>query len=122
MKKGGYGDMTMGEKIKSARMAKKLTQRQLADLIDVKHNSISDWESDKHAPDIDTLEKICRALDVTSTYLMGQKSDDEYGNIVGNLMNQPDLLDMIEEYQELNSEDKKAIRQLISSLYKASGG
>lgn len=37
--------MTFGEKIKQARIAKKLTQKQLAEKINAKHNSISDWES-----------------------------------------------------------------------------
>lgn len=36
--------MTFGEKIKQARTAKKLTQKQLAEKINAKHNSISDWE------------------------------------------------------------------------------
>ena len=36
--------MTFGEKIKTARISKHYTQRQLAELINAKHNSISDWE------------------------------------------------------------------------------
>lgn len=114
--------MTFGDKIKSARISKKLTQKQLADLIGAKHNSVSDWEKDKSRPDMDTIELICGTLDINPSYLMGTKSDDEYGNIVGNLMNNPDLLDMIEEFKNLSENDKKAIRQLISSLSKLSRG
>ena len=108
--------MTFGEKIKSARVAKKYTQKQLADLINAKHNSVSDWEKDKSKPDMDTIELICGALDITPSYLMGTKSDEEYGNIIGVLMNEPDLIDMIDEFKILKDEDKKAIRQIISSL------
>lgn len=114
--------MTFGDKIKSARISKKLTQKQLADLIGAKHNSVSDWEKDKSRPDMDTIELICGTLDINPSYLMGTKSDDEYGNIVGSLMNNPDLLDMIEEFKNLSDNDKKAIRQLISSLSKLSRG
>nr|DAQ01134.1 MAG TPA: helix-turn-helix domain protein [Caudoviricetes sp.] len=114
--------MTFGDKIKSARISKKLTQKQLADLIGAKHNSVSDWEKDKSRPDMDTIELICGTLDINPSYLMGTKSDDEYGNIVGSLMNNPDLLDMIEEFKNLSENDKKAIRQLISSLSKLSRG
>lgn len=114
--------MTFGDKIKSARVSKKLTQKQLADLIGAKHNSVSDWEKDKSRPDMDTIELICGTLDINPSYLMGTKSDDEYGNIVGSLMNNPDLLDMIEEFKNLSENDKKAIRQLISSLSKLSRG
>ena len=109
--------MTFGEKIKSARTAKKLTQRQLADLVGAKHNSVSDWENDRFKPDVDTIELICGVLGLTPTYLVGEKSDEEYGDIVGNLMNDHELLDMVEEFKQLSSDDKKAIRQIISSLF-----
>lgn len=110
--------MTFGEKLKFARVTKEYTQKQLADLINAKHNSVSDWEKDKSKPDMDTIELICGALDVTPSYLMGTKSDDEYGSIIGNLMNEPDILDMIDEFKKLTVEDKKAVRQIISSLSK----
>lgn len=114
--------MTFGEKIKSARLLKKMTQKDLAKIIGAKHNSISDWENDKFKPDMDTVELLCGALDINPSYLMGTKSDEEYGNIIGNLMNEPDILDMIEDYKSLNDSDKKAIRQIISSLCKESRG
>lgn len=111
--------MTFGEKIKSARVARKLTQRQLADMINAKHNSVSDWENDKSKPDMDTMELICGVLELTPTYILGNKSEQEYGNIIGNLMNEPDTLDMIEDYKLLTVDDQKAIRQIISSLKKS---
>lgn len=108
--------MTLGEKIKSARKAKGLTQRQLADMVSAKHNSVSDWESNKSKPDMDTVELLCGALDLTPTYLVGSKSDDEYADIIGKIMNEPGLLDMIDDYRNLSENDKKAICQIISSL------
>lgn len=114
--------MTLGEKIKTARLAKKLTQKQLAEMINAKHNSVSDWESDRYKPDMDTIELLCGALDLTPTYIMGTKTDKEYGNIVGAIMNEPDTLDMISMYKELSEEDKNAIRHIISSLYNKSRG
>ena len=111
--------MTLGEKIKTARLAKKMTQKQLAEMVNAKHNSISDWESDRYKPDMDTIELLCGALDLTPTYIMGNKSEEDYGNIVGKLMNEPDLLDMIEDFKTLANNDQKAIRQLISSLAKS---
>ncbi len=114
--------MTFGEKIKNARKAKKMTQENLAKIIGAKHNSVSDWENDKSKPDMDTIELLCGALDINPSYLMGTKSDEEYGNIIGNLMNEPDILDMIDDYKKLEDNDKKAIRQIISSLIKVSRG
>lgn len=108
--------MTLGEKIKSARKAKGFTQRQLADLVNAKHNSVSDWEKGKSKPDPDTIELLCGALEVTPTWLVGSKSDDEYADIIGKIMNEPGLLDMIDDYKNLSENDKKAICQIISSL------
>lgn len=63
--------MNFGEKIKSARKAKKLTQRQFAELIGAKHNSISNWENNQNKPDPDTIERICGVLEITPSYLLG---------------------------------------------------
>ena len=113
--------MTLGEKIRIARKAKNLSQKQLADMVGATHNSFSDWENDKSKPDMDTIELLCGALELTPTYLVGTKTDEEYGDIVGKIMNEPGLLDMIEDYKSLSLEDKKAIRQIISSLRRSRG-
>ncbi len=113
--------MTLGEKIKTARTAKKLTQKQLADIVNAKHNSVSDWENNKSKPDMDTIELLCGALELTPTYLVGNKSDEEYGNIIEKLMTEPGLLDIINDYKTLSSKDKEAIRQIISSLRRSRG-
>lgn len=63
--------MTFGEKIKKARKEKGLTQKQLASLINVKHNSISNWENNQNKPDPDTIELLCGALSMTPSYLLG---------------------------------------------------
>ena len=56
--------MTFGQRLRKARKERGFTQKQLADLIDAKHNSVSDWENDKNKPDPDTIEYICGALDI----------------------------------------------------------
>ena len=64
------------EKIKSARKAKGLTQKQLAAKINAAHNSISDWENDKNKPDPDTIELLCGVLEITPNYLLAASPDD----------------------------------------------
>lgn len=108
--------MTLGEKIKSARKMKGFTQQKLAEMVNVKHNSVCDWEKGKSKPDPDMLELLCGALEVTPTWLVGNKNDDEYSEIIKKLLNEPGLLDMIDDYRSLSENDKKAIRQIISSL------
>ena len=68
--------LSFGEKIKNARKAKNLTQKQLAIKIGAAHNSISDWENNKNKPDPDTIELLCGVLDMTPNYLLASEADD----------------------------------------------
>ncbi len=69
-------ELTFGEKIKESRKAQRLTQKQLADAIGAKHNSVSDWENDKNKPDPDTIELLCGVLKITPNYLLKTSEDD----------------------------------------------
>mgnify|MGYP002860073977 CR=1 FL=1 len=60
--------MTLGQKIRAARKAKGLTQKELAHSIGAAHNSISNWENDQNSPDPDTIQKLCWALEVQPNY------------------------------------------------------
>lgn len=68
-------ELTFGEKIKQARKLKGLTQKQLAEKIDAKHNSVSDWENNKNKPDPDTIELLCGILELTPNYLLSASPD-----------------------------------------------
>ncbi len=70
-----------GTRLKERRREKKLTQKQLADMIDAKHNSISDWENGKNKPDPDTIERICEALDISASYLLPSNRDKVDGEV-----------------------------------------
>ena len=69
-------DLTFGERIREARKAKGFTQKQLADKIGAKHNSISDWENNKNKPDPDTIEILCGVLSITPNYLLKATAED----------------------------------------------
>lgn len=59
-----------GEKLRQARKEKKLTQRQLADMIGAKHNSVSNWETGINRPDPDTIGLICGVLQISPNDLL----------------------------------------------------
>ncbi len=54
----------LGSKIKEKRKLKNLTQEQLAELVDIGMPNISYIENGKFYPTVETLEKICKALNV----------------------------------------------------------
>ena len=60
--------MTFGERLRAARKQKKLTQKELASIINAAHNSISNWENNQNMPDPDTIQNLCWALGVQPNY------------------------------------------------------
>ena len=66
--------MTLGEKIRSARLAKKLTQADVAEE-KITRNMLSAIEGDKALPSLDTLLHIAAKLDLPIAYLLSEDSD-----------------------------------------------
>lgn len=58
-------------RIKSLRKAKKITQKQLGDVLGVAESTISMYESGNRQPDVDTMRKIADYFNVTIDYLIG---------------------------------------------------
>ena len=69
--KGGIF-MSIGNKIYEMRIAKKLSQSDLADLLDVSRQSVSKWETDAAVPDLDKLVKLCDVFEITLDALIGR--------------------------------------------------
>lgn len=65
--------MSIGENIKKVRKDNKLTQKQLAELIDKKERTIQKYEKGDIIPPIDVLNKICSELGITLTELIEGK-------------------------------------------------
>ena len=64
----------LGHNLLKARKEKGLTQRELADLIGAKHNSVSNWEHNINKPDPDTISLICGVLEISPNDLLGSES------------------------------------------------
>lgn len=68
----------VGRFIAECRIAKKLTQEQLAEIIGVSRKSISRWENGNSMPDYSILDILCNALNVSINELYyGKKMKDE---------------------------------------------
>ena len=52
----------MGKKIKAMRIKRGLTQKQLAELLGVKQQNISDWERGERSPSVKNLKKMAEIL------------------------------------------------------------
>ncbi|MBP3706048.1 MAG: helix-turn-helix transcriptional regulator [Clostridia bacterium] len=60
----------LNEKIREIRLAKKMSQVELAKTLGVTKQSVSNWENDNIQPSIEMLVKIADALCVSTDYLL----------------------------------------------------
>lgn len=59
------------DKLKAVRKSKKMTQVELAKKIGVSKWAITSYEQARTYPSVETLIRICEALDISSDYLLG---------------------------------------------------
>lgn len=65
--------MTIGQRIKQARITRDLTQKALGELAGIAEPTIRKYESDRLHPKYETLEKLAAPLQVTAAYLRDGK-------------------------------------------------
>ncbi|RKI80073.1 XRE family transcriptional regulator [bacterium 0.1xD8-71] len=63
--------MTLNENIRRLRMARNISQVDLAKALGVTKQSISNWENNNIQPSIDMLIRICDYFRVTTDYMLG---------------------------------------------------
>ena len=67
----------IGSRIRRYREERGLSQKQLAELIGVKNNRVSNWEQGLNRPDADILATLCRALQVSPSELLDVRLVDD---------------------------------------------
>lgn len=87
-----------------------LTQKELADKIGVKHNSISSWENGTNSIDIEILFNICSALNVSINDMYGQYGAQNSNNLSSREEN------YIKKYRSLNESGKKKAEAYLTDL------
>jgi transcriptional regulator with XRE-family HTH domain len=66
----------IAKNLKSLREERKITQIQLAEVLGVKHNTVSSWENGTNSIDISLVMQICKYLNVSLDDMFGRKSKD----------------------------------------------
>lgn len=90
----------MGEKLKSLRTEKKLTQKQIADQIGLAISAVSSYESGTRYPSYDVLVRLAHIFHVSTDYLLGM-TDKRNIDVTG-----------------LNDDEIELISQLVDKLRK----
>lgn len=71
--------ITIGEKIKELRKAKKISQEDLSFELGVSRQTIHKWESDAMQPNTENLKSLCDYFKVSSTYFLSDNDKSVIG-------------------------------------------
>ena len=76
--------MKIGEKIANLRIQAKMSQEQLAEILDVSRQSVSKWEMDQALPQIDKVLQLCEIFNVSTDRLLYDKIEIHQKDTDGN--------------------------------------
>lgn len=90
-----FDTMKVAKRIKEARVARNMTQMNLADAMGVSYQAVSNWERGNSMPDISKLEELCRVLGFGVGELLGMESRET--QTVEKILNEEDACLTVEE-------------------------
>jgi len=99
---GQYADSIRKHRLKAG-----LTQPQLAEMIGVTKNAISNWEAGLSRPDIDKLPQLCDALNVSADELLGRSAT---------AVNAAEQL-LLRKFRRLSPYDQKSFTDFMDLMY-----
>lgn len=70
----------MGDMISARRKEKGMTQKELADLLNITDKAVSKWERNVACPDTQTIPRLARVLDISVEELLSGKSTTPSGH------------------------------------------
>ena len=70
-------DMNIGTRIMNLRREKRLTQVDLAELLDISYMTVRRWETGKSTPTLGQIERMTEIFNVPAQYLIGLRDDTQ---------------------------------------------
>ena len=107
--------MSLGERIKEARLNAGLTQQELGELIGVRKQTITGYEKGEREPDAIKLNKIAQVLGVSGDYLLNL-GDEAYGNNDSREHYSLEALKFARDFDQLTDEGKRLARGFMVLL------
>lgn len=111
--------MEIGEKIKTARKKKGMTQEDLGKLVGVQKSAIAKYESGRVVNiKRSTLQKIASALNIRPSELIFEESPKESASFHVKVISDLELMDTLKDYYRLTPSNQEMVRDLIRNLVK----
>ena len=110
--------ITIGSKIKARRQELGISQRELASRMGyTDHTTITRIEAGKVDPPQSRIAQFAKALGTTPGHLMGWDAEPEdLGAVAAQVLADPGLLQLVQNYNRLNDTDRYALRLMAESL------
>jgi transcriptional regulator with XRE-family HTH domain len=116
----GEGDAlgTFGQRIRTLRVKKGLSQKVFAEMVGMRGATLSRYENDKRLYQCDTLIKIADALDTSIDYLLGRT---DISASIQRLTLDADAssneISFIEAYSKLEFDDQNLMMERLMTIY-----
>ncbi len=101
--------MNIGEKLKQARLDKKMKLKDVAKVTNLSISYISDIENNNSIPPVDTLTNLCSALDLSIYSILSEPEDMM-------LMEKNINVELYELIKDFNEWDKRDQKELLTYL------
>jgi len=115
--------MTKGDRIRSLRLEKGITQEEMARLLNTTKQTISKYEKSivTNIPS-NRIEAMAKLLDTTPEYILGwekvQKNNNAITDIVVRIKNDEEFFCLVEMLNSLDKEKIAGVQQMISAFLK----
>ncbi|MBR0597513.1 helix-turn-helix transcriptional regulator [Clostridiales bacterium BAD-6] len=111
--------------IKLYRKMRKMTQKELAEALDVTHSSVSAWEIGKNSIDMERLNDICRILNVSLVEILTEnedeekvQKDEENKQLIEYVERRPEVKRLLKTTMDSRSDDVVVAIKLLEALKK----
>ena len=108
---------TMGQRIRSLRKSKKLTQAQLAKIAGVSSPAVTEWEKDSYAPKSESLEAMATYFGVTTSYLIRGIPDGEISPPQSSSLKLLDLNAFKKQHNILDGDDAVLFSKIVEKPF-----
>lgn len=99
----------IGQVLKAAREAKKMTQKQVAEVLGRRQQIVGHWETGYAQPDANTLFELCDIYGISIDDAFGKKRDTENAKLV-------------KLYDRLDSHGKRVVKAVLDLEYERCAG
>ncbi len=111
--------------IKIYRKMRKMTQKGLAEALDVTHSSVSAWEIGKNSIDLERLNDICSVLEITLPELLSEnlstevaEQNEENKQMIEYINQRPEVKKLLDVTEDSRSNDIMVAVKVLEALKK----